>query len=113
MTEQAKIVAENCALVQPLGRVGSMNVRTLSMHVLRALAEAQIEGRRSNLETLVDQLQVRRHDVRGAVTALHHQGLVDAIHMRLTLEGFAVGRSCMAQSLPELRAPAKLRVAAA
>ena len=90
-----------------------MNVRTLSMHVLRALAEAQIEGRRSNLETLVEQLQVRRHDVRGAVTALHKQGLVDAIHMRLTLEGFAIGRSCMAQSLPELRAPAKRSIAAA
>ena len=90
-----------------------MNVRTLSMHVLRALAEAQIEGRRSNLETLVEQLQVRRPDVRGAVTALHKQGLVDAIHMRLTLEGFAVGRSAMARSLPDLRAPAKRSIAAA
>jgi DNA-binding IclR family transcriptional regulator len=90
-----------------------MNVRTLSMHILRALAEAQIEGRRSNLETLIEQLQVRRADVRGAVTALHHQGLVDATHMRLTLQGFAVGRSCMTEALPELRAPAKRSVAAA
>jgi len=90
-----------------------MNVRTLSMHVLRALAEAQIEGRRSNLETLVEQLQVRRRDVRGAVTALHQQGSVDAIHMRLTLQGFAIGRSCMNETLPALRAPAKRSTAAA
>ncbi len=90
-----------------------MNVRTLSMYILRALAEAQTEGRRSNLETLVEQLQVRRPDVRGAVTALHKQGLVDAVHMRLTLEGFAIGRSYMTEALPELRAPAKRSIAAA
>lgn len=90
-----------------------MNVRTLSMHVLRALAEAQTEGRRSNLDTLVEQLEVRRRDVRAAVTALHQQGLVDAIHMQLTLQGFAVGRSCMTQELPPLRATAARRVIAA
>jgi len=90
-----------------------MNTRTLSMYVLRALAEAQTEGRRTNLETLVDQLQVRRHDVRGVVTTLHQQGLVDVLHMRLTLEGFAIGRSLLQQKLPVLRLTAERRVAAA
>lgn len=90
-----------------------MNTRTLSMYVLRALAEAQTEGRRTNLETLVDQLQVRRHDVRGVVTTLHQQGLVDVLHMRLTLEGFAIGRSLLQRELPVLRLTAERRVAAA
>ena len=90
-----------------------MNTRTLSMHILRALAEAQTEGRRSTLETLVEQVQVRRRDVRAAVTGLHQQGLVDAIHMRLTLQGFAVGRALLAQELPALRVAAERRVVAA
>lgn len=90
-----------------------MNTRTLSMYVLRALAEAQTEGRRTNLETLVDQLQVRRNDVRGVVTTLHQQGLVDVLHMRLTLEGFAIGRALLKQELPVLRATEGRRVAAA
>lgn len=90
-----------------------MNTRTLSMYVLRALAEAQTEGRRTNLETLVDQLQVRRNDVRSVITALHQQGLVDALHMRLSLEGFAVGRALLKEELPALRVTAERRVAAA
>jgi Mn-dependent DtxR family transcriptional regulator len=90
-----------------------MNVRTLSMHVLRALAESQTAGRRSTLETLVDQIQVRRRDVRSAVSGLHQQGLVDAIHMQLTLEGFAIGRALLAQELPALRLAAERRVVAA
>lgn len=90
-----------------------MNTRTLSMHILRALADAQTEGRRSTLETLVEQVQVRRRDVRAAVSGLQQQGLVDAIHMRLTLQGFAVGRSLLAQELPALRLAAERGVAAA
>ena len=90
-----------------------MNVRTLSMHVLRALAHAQTEGERATLDTLVDQLKVRRRDVRAVVTALHKQGLVDAIHMRLTFQGFAVGRSLVAQELPAIRVAAEQRVVAA
>jgi len=90
-----------------------MNTRTLSVHILRALADAQTEGRRESLETLVEQVQVRRRDVRAAVSGLHQQGLVDAIHMRLTLQGFAVGRSLGARVLPPLRLTAERRVVAA
>ena len=108
-----KIEATNCALVQPLGRVRSMNVRTLSMYVLRALADAQTEGRRQNLETLVTELHVRKRDVRTAVTTLHQQGLVDALHMTLTLSGFAIGRALLTADLPALRVPAPRAIAAA
>ena len=90
-----------------------MNTRTLSMYVLRALAHAQTEGQRSTLDTLVDQIKVRRRDVRAAVTALHQQGLVDAIHMRLTLQGFTVGRSLVAQELPALRTATERHIVAA
>jgi Mn-dependent DtxR family transcriptional regulator len=90
-----------------------MNVRTLSTHILQALAEAQTEGRRSTLETLVEQVKVRRRDVRSAVSGLHQQGLVDAIHMQLTLEGFAIGRALLAKELPALRVAAVRRVVAA
>lgn len=90
-----------------------MNTRTLSMYVLRALADAQIEGRRETLDTLVDRLEVRRRDVRSVVTSLHQQGLLDVIHMRLTLQGFAVGSALLQQELPALRRAAERGVAAA
>jgi DNA-binding IclR family transcriptional regulator len=80
-----------------------MNAQTLSAYVLQALAQAQSEGRTSSLETLTDALRVRRGDVRRTVTLLHRQGFVDALHMRLTLAGFALGRAYMGQTLPPLR----------
>lgn len=89
-----------------------MNQRTVSAYVLRALAMAQTEGRASTLETLIDELKIRRVDVRGAVSALHREGYLDVLRMRLTLRGFAIGRSFIGQELPELR-PAKVAQAAA
>jgi hypothetical protein len=84
-----------------------MNTQALSVHVLHALALAQLEGRRHDLETLTSELRVRRGDVRKAVSALHREGYLDALRMRLTLMGFALGRSYAGQVLPELRtAPA-------
>lgn len=87
-----------------------MNKRTVAAHVLRALAEAQTEGRASNLQLLTDELQVRKGDIRAAVTALHQEGYLDALRMRLTLRGFAVGSALLGEQLPELR-PAPLPVA--
>jgi DNA-binding IclR family transcriptional regulator len=83
-----------------------MNARTLSPHVLRALALAQIEGRAANLETLIEALGVRRGDLRRTVTLLHRQGFVDVLRMRLTLAGFALGRAYLSIELGELRAVA-------
>lgn len=92
-----------------------MNKQTLAAYVLRALAEAQIEGKIMNLASLVSDIRVRKVDIRAVVTSLHREGYLDALHMRLTLRGFAVGRSLMEEQMKELR-PAKkvvaLRVAA-
>ncbi len=81
-----------------------MNIRTLSTYILQAVFAAQIEGRRSNLETLRDELQVRRTDVRAAVSQLHREGVLDALTMRLTLQGFAIGQALSGAELPPLRA---------
>lgn len=89
-----------------------MNTQALSAHVLHALAVAQIEGRRLDLETLTREIRVRRGDVRRVVSALHQEGYLDALRMRLTLMGFALGRSFIGAALPELRRP-KLSVVAA
>jgi Mn-dependent DtxR family transcriptional regulator len=89
-----------------------MNQRTVSAYVLRALAQAQTEGRSSTLQTLIDELHIRRADVRSAVSALHREGYLDVMRMRLTLQGFAVGRALLEKELPELR-PAKVAEAAA
>jgi DNA-binding IclR family transcriptional regulator len=90
-----------------------MNTQALSAHVLHALALAQIEGRRHDLETLTQDLKVRRGDIRRVVSALHREGYVDALRMRLTLVGFALGRSYAHKPLPELRKPRLAVVAAA
>ena len=90
-----------------------MNAQDLSTHVLAALALAQTEGRSSSLETLTQELRVRRGDVRRTVTQLHREGYVDALRMRLTLPGFALGRAYLGQTLPALRRPKVLQICAA
>lgn len=89
-----------------------MNTQALSAHVLHTLAQAQLQGRASNLETLTEALQVRRGDVRRCVTLLDREGYVDALRMRLTLPGFAIGRALEAEALPALRQP-RLRLVVA
>jgi biotin operon repressor len=91
-----------------------MNARTLSAYILQALALAQTEGRIVNLESLTDDLKVRRKDIRAAVSQLHREGMLDVLTMRLSLRGFAIGRSLQGQRLPELRVsvePARAAVA--
>ncbi len=90
-----------------------MNAHELSAHVLQALAVAQSEGRTSSLDTLTAELRVRRGDIRRTVTLLHRQGFVDALRMRLTRTGFALGRAYMGQTLPPLRRPRVAQIAAA
>lgn len=80
-----------------------MNKQALAAHILHALAQAQIEGRTMNLDLLARELHVRRGDVRRMVSTLDRQGFLDALYMRLTLIGFAVGRSFRTHGLPELR----------
>ena len=90
-----------------------MTTEKLAPYVLRALAEAQQEGRRIDLETLALTLKVRRPDVRKTVSALHQQGLVDALRLTLSLTGFAIGTALVGQSLPELRKTALAAIVAA
>src|SRR5262245_59134501 len=94
------------------GKARAMNKQTLAAYVLRALAEAQIEGRVSTLATLTSDIQVRKVDIRGVVTSLHREGYLDVLRMRLTLRGFAVGRALMEERLRELR-PKPVAVSAA
>lgn len=89
-----------------------MNQKTVATYVLRALAQAQIKGRVSTLASLTRDLKVRKVDVRAAVSALHREGYLDALRMRLTLRGFAVGTALLGQQLPELR-PARAALPAA
>jgi hypothetical protein len=58
-----------------------------------------------DLEALSLAIQVRRPDVRKAVTALHQQGLVDALRLRLSLAGFAIGTALRAKRLPSIARP--------
>lgn len=90
-----------------------MNTQALSAHVLYALAVAQMEGRRLDLDALVSDLQVRRGDIRRVLSALHREGYLDVLRMRLTMMGFALGRSYIGKPLPELRRPRLAAVAAA
>jgi hypothetical protein len=55
------------------------------------------------LDTLTKALEVRRTDVRRAVTALHREGYVDAVRMRLTFRGLALGAAFAAAPLRPLR----------
>jgi Mn-dependent DtxR family transcriptional regulator len=92
-----------------------MNAQTLSAHVLSAIANAQREGRLANLETITQNLGVRRTDVRKIVSALHREGIIDAARMRLTLRGFALAHAIAAHDLAPLRperAPSRTTLAA-
>jgi DNA-binding Lrp family transcriptional regulator len=91
-----------------------MNSKDLAPHLLKALFLLQSEGTPATLETLTEALRVRRTDVRRAVTALHGEGLVDALRMRLTLRGLALGAAFAGSALrPLRRAPLRLVSASA
>jgi DNA-binding IclR family transcriptional regulator len=80
-----------------------METKDLAPHVLKALFDLQSEGALVNLQTLTDLLRVRRGDIRRVITALHREGYVDAVHMRLTLRGLAVGAAFAQSPLRPLR----------
>lgn len=90
-----------------------MSPRKLAPYVLRTLARYQQRGRVANLQTLVDEIGARRGDVRSTVSALHREGYVDALRMRLTLRGFVLGSQLSNVELPPLRAARPVVVAAA
>ena len=89
-----------------------MEKKTLALYILRALARHQMDNRGVTLQVLVDEIGVRRGDVRSAVTALHEQGYLDALRLRLTMAGFAVGVGLVGAKLPPLRLGTLSRIAA-
>lgn len=80
-----------------------MTSRDLAPHLLRALFALQSEGANVTLDTLTKALEVRRTDVRRAVSALHREGYVDAARMRLTFRGLALGAAFASAPLRPLR----------
>ncbi|MBK8259482.1 MAG: hypothetical protein IPK82_43350 [Polyangiaceae bacterium] len=90
-----------------------MNRKTIAAYVLRALAQAQMDGKVVTLAALTSELQVRKSDVRSVVTALHDQGYVDALRMKLSWQGFAIGSALIGATLPELRPQKHLTLVAA
>lgn len=90
-----------------------MTPQVLAPYVLSALFAAQVEGKSSSLDTLVEAIKVRRGDLRRTVTALHREGLVDVRRMRLTMMGFGVAAMYASQKLAPLRRPQKAIEAAA
>jgi DNA-binding IclR family transcriptional regulator len=85
----------------------------MASHLLAAIASAALEGRRTNLELLAEEVGLRRAEARRTLTSLDQQGLVDVLRMRPTLLGFAVGQAARARGLAPLRLEAEplLRVA--
>jgi len=94
----------------------STNTQAVAAHVLRHLARAQQKGRLTRLDTLANDIGVRREDVRHVVTSLHEEGHVDAKRMKLTMTGFAIAaamRECVlvpARAIPA-PPPSQLHVA--
>ncbi|WP_437683109.1 hypothetical protein [Sorangium sp. So ce131] len=80
-----------------------MTSKDLVPHLLRTLYALQSEGAIVTLETLTTALSVRRTDVRRAISALHREGCLDALRMRLTLRGLALGAAFAAAPLRPLR----------
>jgi DNA-binding IclR family transcriptional regulator len=89
-----------------------MEPHVLSLYILRALARHQIRERRVTLQTLVDELGVRRVDVRRTVSLLHEQGYLDVVRLHLSMAGFALGIGLLDRKLPELRRVASASEAA-
>lgn len=90
-----------------------MTDKDLVPHLLRTLVALQSEGKTVTLETLTTALAVRRTDVRRVITALHREGYLDALRMRLTFRGLALGAAFTAAPLRPLRRPSVRAVKAA
>jgi len=78
------------------------SAQIIGMSVLSVLTRRQRLGQSTTLDDLVEALAVRRADVRRVVSALHRQGFVDALRMRVTLTGLAIGVSLRKSHLASL-----------
>lgn len=81
----------------------SISPKTIAAHVLRTLAAAQGNGEKLTLDALTTRLSIRRTDVRSTLTALHREGHIDVLRMRLTLSGYALGTALLEVAPAALR----------
>ena len=83
------------------------SIRAVGAHILCEMLQLHQarDGRhlRVELDELAGSLNVRRSDVRSALSALHRDGLVDLTRMTLTLAGFAVALAVEKTGLAPLR----------
>ena len=75
----------------------------MSIHLLRALTHFARQECRVHLEDVAAEAGVRKIDARRLVRELDRQGFVDAMRMRPTLAGFALGASVADVDLKPLR----------
>jgi hypothetical protein len=75
----------------------------LALHVVKRMTILHKVDAPCTLDGLVDDLRVHRTVVREVLSTLHQEGVVDALHMRLTLNGFAIGHSLEHAELPPFR----------
>lgn len=85
----------------------------VAIHLLKAMTRAQRDDRLVDVSDLASDIGVRRSDARRILSALHREGLVDVLRMRVTLAGFAIGSALADQRLTPLRSerPAASRAA--
>ena len=69
----------------------SLDNNSIAAHVVVTLVQAQSIGRSVRLDELAAEIGVRKADVRNVVTRLHAEGHLDALRMRLTMSGLALG----------------------
>jgi len=91
----------------------SLRRDVLAIHVMKRLTIAHTEGDLLSLQDLADELGVRRNDVRATISALHAQGYVDALRMRPTLAGFAIGNAVSDAELAPIRKALRVALRAA
>jgi Mn-dependent DtxR family transcriptional regulator len=78
---------------------------TLAAHLVKHLAAAQLRGRVMSLEDLAEKMPDHaRTTVRTTLTRLHEEGLLDVSTMRLTMQGFALGRGLVKRKLAAIPA---------
>lgn len=97
MSNQTQINAESAPQTQ------EMTPSRLAPYVLRALVHCHLDDHKATLDDLVEELEVRRSDLRSTLSALDAEGHLDGSTMRLTLSGFAIGVALADQDLPPLR----------
>lgn len=96
-----------------MGAMTTPNDSAIAAHLLATLFGLREQRSAATLETLAARVGVRRRDVRRVLSALHREGLVDVLRMRLTLRGLALGATFATSPLRAVRGRATRSAVAA